>query len=149
MRSATTVSSCLAFFAVVAMSASGCGSGKSSSKRFPVEGTVTIGGEPAARTAVKFHQIDSDNYSFLRTDSQGKFSLPIQDGKGGLAGGEYSVTFSQTIRNGKPIVLSKKETELPDGAFEAVPEDYLDAAKTPIRVEISKNSNTFAFEIKK
>jgi hypothetical protein len=122
--------------------------------RYPVSGTVAIGGAPAGLTVVKFlpsdPNVDSKHAGSTMADSDGKFSIGGDGKNTGLPAGEYKVTFSQTVTaGGKPIVGSGGKRSEPVAGKEAVPSEYRDVKTTPITVQVGRDSTTFAFDIKK
>src|SRR5262245_48606437 len=79
--------------------------GCSEARRYPVSGVVTINSTPAAVTTVVFQPADADADPRMGgktvTDANGNFTIGGGDNTG-LAAGEYKVTFSQTLINGRP-----------------------------------------------
>ena len=120
--------------------------------RYAATGAVTIDGAPAPLVVVRFHAPSPDSTAGGSgyTDTAGKFTIG-QDGKNtGLPRGEYKVTFSQTLVNGKPTLAGsggKKEEKVPTER-EAVADDYRDPQKTPITASIGSGTNTFTFDVK-
>src|SRR5437764_247254 len=88
----------------------GLGAGCSSEpSRYPVSGTVTANGAPVALATVKFlpagPDADPRSGGMGVADESGKFVIGGEPGKNtGLPAGEYKVTFSQTLVNGKPTL---------------------------------------------
>lgn len=127
----------------------GCGSEPS---RYAAKGTVTIDGVPAPFVVVKFRSEDpkATTGGTGATDPAGKFVIG-EDGKNtGLPAGDYKVTFSQTLVNGKPTLAGSggKKQEKEKTEKEAIPADYRDPQKTPHSATIGGGANDFAFEIK-
>jgi 5-hydroxyisourate hydrolase-like protein (transthyretin family) len=76
--------------------ASGCGS--SGPKKYPVTGTVTVNGKPAALVRVQFLHADQSLPGNLKTpvgmtDDAGVFHLSTAGDKDGAVEGEYTVMF--------------------------------------------------------
>jgi hypothetical protein len=71
---------------VVGMALSGCGE-----RRVPVEGEVTLDGQPVARATVTFTSEDGSKVFSGQTDENGKFTLSGTAGAG-AAPGSYKVT---------------------------------------------------------
>jgi hypothetical protein len=126
----------------------------SEASRYPVSGTVTINGAPAALTYVTFVAVNpstpTSSGGSAVTDESGNFSL--NTGKTpGLLPGDYKVVFQQSLINGKPSLngsRGKKSAMLP-GETEGVPDDYMSPDSTPIQVTVGKNMAPCQFEIKK
>jgi hypothetical protein len=121
--------------------------------RYVLTGSVTIDGVPAAYTTISFtpaNGADPKNGGLVTSDKDGRFTLG-EDGKNaGLPGGEYKVTFSQTLINGKPSLGGsggKKSEQLPTER-EAVPATYRSPQTTPETVTVGSSSRTFTFAIK-
>jgi hypothetical protein len=76
----------LGFAVVVGVALSGCGE-----RRVPVEGEVTLDGQPVARATVTFTSEDGSKVFSGQTDESGKFSLSSTAGPG-AAPGSYKVT---------------------------------------------------------
>ena len=122
--------------------------------RYAATGAVTIDGTPAPYVVVRFHPVTRDAMAGGSgpTDSAGKFTIG-EDGKNtGFPTGEYKVTFSQTLVNGKPTLAGsggkKSEKETTPSEKEAVADDFRDPQKTPITATISSGANNFTFDIK-
>ena len=120
--------------------------------RYAVSGTVTIDGAPAPYVVVTFHPGSPDSIfgGSGKTDGTGNFSIG-EDGKNsGFPSGEYRVTFTQTLVNGKPTLAGSggKAAEKEPTEKEAVEDDYRDPQKTPITAKVSSGSNRFTFDIK-
>ncbi len=132
----------------VAVLAAGC-SGEPS--RYAATGTVTIDGAPAPLVIVSFHSTsDGGPGGSGPTDASGKFAIG-QDGKNtGFPAGEYKVTFSQTLINGKPTLSGSggKAAEKVATEKEAVPAEYRDPKTTPATATVGSGPNTFTFDIK-
>jgi hypothetical protein len=79
-----------AVFLACALVTAGCGGGK---KLYPVEGTVTIDGEPLEGAMVIFTSGDSTSAAGI-TSASGKFKL-LTDGKEGAPAGTYKVTVTK------------------------------------------------------
>ena len=130
----------------------GCSSEPS---RYPVTGTVTINGSPAALTHVNFIAIDpatpTSSGGSATTDGDGNFTITNGDKTPGLFSGEYKVIFQQTLMDGKPTLGGSrgKRSAMVPGESEGVPSEYLTPDTTPIRVTVKKNMEPCKFEIKK
>jgi hypothetical protein len=130
----------------------GCSSEPS---RLGVTGTVKIDGAPAPLTVIRFFPVDAGtdprHASTATSDDKGSWSLK-QTGKNvGLPAGEYKVTFSQTLVNGKATLGGSggKASERLYGEKEAIPEVYRNQNTTTIVARVGRDSTTFDFDIKK
>jgi hypothetical protein len=120
--------------------------------RYAATGTVTMDGAPAPLVIVSFHPVASSSLAggTGSTDAAGKFTIG-EDGKNtGFPAGEYKVTFSQTLVNGKPTLAGSggKVAEKAPSEKEAVADDYRDPEKTPVTVSVGSGPNNFTFGIK-
>jgi hypothetical protein len=101
---------------------------------------------------VRFHPVASGSLAggSGATDEAGKFTIG-EDGKNtGFPAGEYKVTFSQTLVNGKPTLAGSggKAAEKAPSEKEAVADDYRNPERTPVTISISSGTNNFTFGIK-
>ena len=127
----------------------GCSSEPS---RYSVSGTVNINGAPGALVVVRFVPetegagMGGSGY----TDQAGKFTIGGTGPNSGMPGGNYKVTFSQTLVGGKPTLAGSggKKEELQPTEKEALPEDYRNPAKTPFSAKVGSGDNNFTFDIK-
>lgn len=74
------------------------GCGASGPKKYPVSGTVTVNGKPAALVRVQFRHADQSLPGNLKmpagmTDESGAFRLSTSGDADGAVEGEYAVTF--------------------------------------------------------
>jgi hypothetical protein len=120
--------------------------------RYAAKGKVSIDGKPASLVMVNFLPVDpnSTNRGSGPADANGEFTIG-EDGKNtGLPAGDYKVTFSQTLINGKPTLAGSggKVEEKVKTEVEAVADDYRDATKTPVTAKIGNGKNEFTFEIR-
>jgi len=137
------------FALLLLAAAEGCSPGEVT--RYPVSGTVTMNGAPAGLTTVKFIPagagMEPTFGGSATADGTGAFRIGKPGENSGLPAGEYKVTFSQTVHQGKPVYGSGGKKSEPVPGKEAVPDAYRDAATTPVTATVSKTSTTFAFEI--
>ncbi|MFM7316165.1 MAG: hypothetical protein ACKO85_02895 [Isosphaeraceae bacterium] len=129
---------------------SGCSSSEPS--RYAVSGKVTMDGKPASLVTVNFipGDPDSTNRGSGPTDPNGVFKIG-EDGKNsGLPAGEYKVSFSQTLINGKPTLAGSggKAEEKVKTEREAVADEFRDPKTSPVTATIGSGTNEFTFEIK-
>jgi hypothetical protein len=120
--------------------------------RYPVSGTVMIDGAPAPYVVVTFHPGSPDSIfgGSGKTDATGKFSIGQTGKNTGFPSGDYKVTFSQTLVNGKPTLAGSggKAAEKEPTEKEAVEDDYRDPQKSPITAKVTSGPNVFSFDIK-
>ncbi len=109
---------------------------------------------PAPYVVVRFHPPSPDSLfgGSGPTDPTGKFSIGETGKNTGFPSGEYKVTFSQTLVNGKPTLAGgggkKSVEETVPSEREAVADEYRDPEKTPITATIGSGPNDFKFDIK-
>lgn len=138
--------------ALAVASISGCGRG--APVFCPVTGTVKIDGKPTGAVQVRFSPADAsaDNIATRIglgiTDAQGKFSLICAGGTDGIEAGDYKVTFSRPVEQGRPVMTSA--TMKPEGArtIESIPPIYLKPETTPVTATVPKGGKDFIFEVK-
>ena len=122
------------------------------SSRYAVTGAVTMDGAPAPLVIVRFHPAETGSLSggSGSTDATGKFAFGENGKNTGLTSGEYKVTFSQTLVNGKPTLAGSggKKWEKVPSEKESVADEYRDPEKTPITASIGSGTNAFTFDIK-
>ena len=123
--------------------------------RYPVSGTVTINGSPAALTHVNFVAVTpatpTSSGGSATTDKEGNFTITNGGKTPGLMAGEYKVIFQQTLIKGKPSLggsRGKKSAMVP-GETEGIPENYHVPDTTPIRVVVKSNMDPCKFDITK
>jgi hypothetical protein len=127
---------CLGWIAVLLC---GCGG----PKLVPVEGTVTMDGQPLANATIAMELIGGDKESRFfsgETDAAGKYVIvPFEDGGEGVIAGEYSVMIRSVIAPPG----ANEMTELPP---ERVPMSYRDGSlKLTVPAEGTTSAN---FDIK-
>jgi hypothetical protein len=88
---------CVALVLAALSGASGCG-GADGPKKYPVRGTVTVNGKPAALVRVQFRHADQSLPGNLKvpagmTDETGSFALSTSGDRDGAVPGDYTVTF--------------------------------------------------------
>jgi hypothetical protein len=139
-------------FAILCLIAGGCSWQPS---RYPVSGTVTINGAPAALTHVIFVAVNpatpTSSGGSATTDKEGNFTITNGGKDPGLMAGEYKVIFQQTLIKGKPSLggsRGKKSAMVP-GETEGVPQNYQVPDTTPIHITVSSSMPACKFEITK
>ena len=139
-------------FPALLLSATALGCSSSEPSRYAATGTVTMDGAPAPLVVVKFHPVATDSLAGGSgpTDPTGKFTIGENGKNTGFPSGEYKVTFSQTLVDGKPTLAGSggKKSERVPTEKEAVADDYRDPQKTPVTATIGSGANDFTFNIK-
>jgi hypothetical protein len=139
--------------AVILLSVTGLGC-SSEASRYGVSGEVKMDGAPAPYVRVVFHPTWSDPLAAgsAPTDEAGKFVLGESGKNAGFQAGEYKVTFSQILVNGKPTLAGgggkKSKEETSPTERQAVADEYRDPQTTPITAKVGSGGNQFTFEIK-
>ena len=109
-------------------------------------------GAPAPYVVVRFYPVASGSLAGGggHTDEAGKFTIGENGKNTGFPSGEYKVTFSQTLVNGKPTLAGSggKAAEREASEKEAVADDYRDPQKTPVTASVGGGTNDFTFDIK-
>lgn len=97
----------LSQFAVIAViMAASIGCGTSGPRIAPVEGRVTLDGEPLARADITFQPEGAQRASIARTDDNGRFELAYKRGEPGAIVGKHTVHIevsSEVVKNPPPI----------------------------------------------
>ena len=136
-----------ALLAGLLAAAAGC-SGGSLSYTDDVEGTLTLDKVPVADTLVQFVPDVPDGKKAPEssgiTDAKGFFRLTRSDNqKPGAAVGPHRVVIFP-----RRAAQDRADTGAPDRAGPpAVPNVYMNAAKTPLRVEVTKDRKTYDLNI--
>ena len=135
---------------LLGLSIVGCGE----PTRYPLSGSVTINGAPAALTHVIFIAVNpatpTSSGGSTTTDKDGNFVVTNGDKTPGLMYGEYKVIFQQTLIKGKPTLGGgRKKSDRVPGETEGVPEAYLLPDTTPIRISVTRNMEPVKFDLAK
>lgn len=142
------------FLAFLAFVAAGCGGPPA---QHPVSGKVTYGGKAYPRLMVYFRpasgEVTEYNLAVGETDKDGKLGIMSVHG-GGLAAGEYKVTFAlyQDAKSGRAVGGSEKPDESGVTARQVIPPPYDDTSSketTPVKFTVKSGGNEFTFDIPK
>lgn len=139
------------FLAVGVMFLLGCGG--DGITIVPVEGTVTLDGQPLERIMVEFWPESEGPRSFASTDEQGHFVLTTDDGKRqGAALGTHRITLKDmTVYNDKFLGRAAENmTNNSSGKKNRIADKYSLATSTDLRQVVEKGKeNVFALEVEK
>lgn len=110
----------------------------------PVEGKVTLDGEPVIGATVTFHSYipETERYTAVcdgRTDELGRFRMTTYARFDGTPAGEYVVTVVKTER---PLAEDEPVKSL-------LPAKYAAPASSPLKVVVKEGINSFELELKK
>jgi len=110
---------------VFALGVAGCG--KKSNKQVPVNGSVTLDGEPVAGALVVFMPTEDSpgQGGFARTGPDGKFEIKHELNRPGLVPGTYKVT----VGGSPPLMDGPADEAVPS---KKVPGRYGDPMSTPL-----------------
>ncbi|OAI53960.1 hypothetical protein AYO47_03790 [Planctomyces sp. SCGC AG-212-M04] len=139
--------SCLLLVAAL----SGCGSAGAAPvvSLSPVEGEVTIDGNPVQGVSVRFmpRGTTRGQGSYGVTDAAGKYVCMHTSGKPGCEQGDYVVLFSRmTTRDGKPIPENANAADLE--ARESLPARFQNPDSKQNVVNVKGEPNHFDFALK-
>jgi hypothetical protein len=126
---------------VIATFNTGCGSNKL--KTYPVEGIVSIDGQPLEEGMIRFRPKHKENkHSAYGSIKKGNYKLQTTGGDFGAGAipGEYQVVFSVLA----PPLSNDQDAE----ATETLPNLYTKVEETPFSVTVVKGKNVFNFELK-
>jgi hypothetical protein len=118
----------------------GCGDGI---KRVPVQGKLTVNGNPVEDAYVQFIPArDTRGEGGMgRTDRDGNFSLEGMKGVRGVAPGEYKVRVSRLVLpDGKPLPWGATEADNP-GCRESIPPPY-STPESPLAATVPESGGT-------
>ncbi|MDR1959040.1 MAG: carboxypeptidase-like regulatory domain-containing protein [Planctomycetaceae bacterium] len=133
----------------------GCGKGGSSLPTQYVEGIVTLDGAPVEQALITFTPADKENGTAATgySDASGKYTLTSVGGgpqKGAVAG-DYRVTVSKvSIKMVKtPPQYPGEEPSESAVQTQLLPQVYLKAEKSPLRVSVVKGRNSINLPLTK
>src|SRR5262249_16790202 len=131
---------------VVVAAVAGC---SRESDLIQVTGAVKVDGQPAEGVQISFWPADAANkdsrnrYGAATTGKDGRFELRSISEKG-IEPGEYKVTFSRRMANGKVVTDPKKSGA---GARESLMDKYTTQEATDVTARVSKDNRDFVFEV--
>jgi hypothetical protein len=132
--------------ALVVLAVSGC---SREPELTPVTGTVKIDGQPAEGVQVGFWPADEagknsrNRYATGMTGRDGRFEVRSISEKG-LEPGEYKVTFSRTVADGKLVTDPKKK---PNRSRQTLLDKYTDQETTDITARVALDNHDFVFDL--
>ena len=115
----------------------------------PVTGSVKVDGQLAEGVQVSFWPADgADNKSRNRfalgmTGKDGRFEARSMSEKG-VEEGEYKVTFTRTVADGKVVTDLRKK---PAHARQSLPARYADHDTTDVTARVTRANHDFAFDL--
>lgn len=132
--------------AVLVLTVAGCSSGSSSPpvELVPVEGMVTLGGEPLVGASVMF-----GGDAMGETDAQGHYELSRGDRKG-VPVGEYQVVVEKWVMpDGSLYKNDEGISPIDSGAKQEVPRKYSNMETTELKATVPAGGGKIDFELKK
>ena len=118
----------------------------------PVQGTITVDGEPLETATVTFLPTDEEGTLTVgETDAEGFYALQYLGGDG-TATGSYKVSVGYKVSTaGKPLGLGVQSSLVPPddviGAQERLPANYSDLGRTVLSAEVPPQGGTFNFDL--
>lgn len=132
--------------------------GCSGSAMQPVEGTVTLDGEPLAGAAISFIPVEGGRPSSGQTDEQGHFTLASFTANDGVPPGQYKVTVVKldARRQAEAAPVEEggegEEPQVMGNIEQAVkfltPMKYSSPATTDLKVEVSAGMEPVQIDLK-
>jgi hypothetical protein len=121
----------------------GCGGASDTPELAPVEGTVTLDGQPLPDATVWFNPVEEGRTSTGRTDAQGHFVLSYAPEKPGAMIGQHNVRIT-TLQQGGDEDLPDQPKAIP----EKVPKKYHKDGVLTADVKSEANSVEFKLDSK-
>lgn len=109
----------------------------------PVEGTITLDGQPLASASVMFGQGDAVG----ETDANGHYKLARGDRKG-VPVGDYQVVVEKWVTEDGSPYKSDEMSPMDAGAKQEVPAKYSNMESTELKATVAAGGGTFDFELK-
>lgn len=129
----------LMMIGLVACALVGCGP----SNYGPVDGAVTLNGQPLPGARVMLHPTTNVPAANAMCDASGAFKC---EDLSAVADGEYVVTVSCPLQaNGQPIPADVKPSEVVSREF--VPTAYLDPQTSPLKFTLSRETRSFPINL--
>jgi hypothetical protein len=137
----------------------GCGSGDNGPAGpplFPVEGKLTVKGEPVAGVNVQLIPLDPKAAtksstgtltSSGMTDAEGSFKLTASNGKSGVALGSYKVVLGYTPQLTQEEQAKMSMRKGPPKIEYPFPKEYAQSASSPKQVEITNKNPPLQLEL--
>jgi hypothetical protein len=119
----------------------GCG-GSSTPGLVPVSGTVKLKGEFLSGAVVTFiPTADTRGAGGVgRTDAEGQYQLKYVRGGKGVMPGQYKVTISRRLIDGKPVPEDYNVPEMDSPARESLPRHYAEADSTKLTATVAEGA---------
>lgn len=116
----------------------------------PVEGTVTLDGQPLEGAYVQFHPVGETRGTgaAANTGAEGRYELIAPDRSKGAPVGQYRVTISKLVMpDGSPYSAADGLAPMDSPAREAVPEPYSDFERTVLVATVPEDGGTIDFPL--
>jgi hypothetical protein len=133
----------------------GCGEGVGISGLAPVQGKVTLDGQPLSGAQVVFVPVDpAGRASVGATDGDGNYEIVTNTDKGAMPG-SYRVAVSYLVRpDGSPITsveegMDATQLEASGQAKQGLPTRYSDPLQTELKFEVKPGKNEYNIDMKK
>ncbi len=128
---------------------SGCGRDARLPNLVPVEGRVTLDGQPLANATITF--IPSGNTvgrgAGAMTDDSGTYRLKEQDGSQGTAVGSYRVVISKLVNSDGSDFVGDRLGPMDTNARELLPARYSDFGRTESTAEVVDGGGTIDLKL--
>jgi hypothetical protein len=129
--------------ALAGLAGCGGGGGKGWTTVYPLKGTATYNGQPAADATVTFYPIDSGKGAkvpggYARTDAQGRFNARTFGDTDGLAAGDFLVMFTKAVDESTPAAdAARIDSPQPAPKFKSMLPAFLqNASSSPLKVTV-------------
>lgn len=108
----------------------------------PVDGTVTLDGQPLAGASVMFGQA-----AFGETDANGHYQLSASGGKKGCPPGDYQVVVEKWVMPDGSPYKSGEMSPMDAGAKQEIPAKYTSMESTELKASVPAAGGTFNFDL--
>lgn len=131
--------------------------GCSDKSMLPVEGTITLDGEPLEGAAISFVPVEGGRPCTGQTDAEGHFTLASYVAGDGVPPGEYKVTVikldARRQAEAAPVEEGTEESEQVMGSIEQsakflTPMKYASPATTDLKIEVTDGMEPVQIDLK-